>query len=462
VRSLPVGGDAAALSPDGGTMVAGGRDGTVRFVDLATGSVRTALGRHDGDVVRAAFSPDGRTAVTAGEDNRTIVWDVRRGTVRDTLQSTAQVTGLAISPDGRTLYTGGLDGKVVIWDLAGDRRLGRIFSAGPAERRDPLFDELVSHALSPDGRVLAVGHRDGTVTLTDTRTLRLLRRFRGTASGPVRSLAFMPGGQLLAVGGDDGYLAEVDPRDGAVVERLRGHRKNPVLAPTFSADGRRMLTFSLSDTIELWTLKAGRPAGPPRPYSSFESMDAAALSPDGRVFAVPGPLGIDIIDTATLRRRTTLPGAQMFGRFLLFTPDGRYLVAGSLKGWTRLWSTRTWRPAARLLTGHTGAVLGASMSPDGRTLATGGADGTVRLYDLRTQRAIGAPLPAVPNRPVVPEFTPDGAYLFALTNAGREYRWDVRPSSWERQACAIAGRTLTRTEWNDVLPGRDYRPACSG
>jgi hypothetical protein len=24
----------------------------------------------------------------------------------------------------------------------------------------------------------------------------------------------------------------------------------------------------------------------------------------------------------------------------------------------------------------------------------------------------------------------------------------------------VAGRTLTRTEWQDALPGRDYAPAC--
>jgi hypothetical protein len=66
----------------------------------------------------------------------------------------------------------------------------------------------------------------------------------------------------------------------------------------------------------------------------------------------------------------------------------------------------------------------------------------------------------VPNRSVVPQFTPGGDYLFAIYNAGRAYRWDVRPSSWARHACAVAGRQLTRAEWEDALPERDYDPAC--
>ena len=93
-------------------------------------------------------------------------------------------------------------------------------------------------------------------------------------------------------------------------------------------------------------------------------------------------------------------------------------------------------------------------------LATGSTDGTTRLFDLATQRPVGAPLPGPPNRQIAPVFTPDGAYLFAITDAGRAYRWDIRPSSWARHACKIAGRRLTRTEWNDVLPERDYAPAC--
>src|SRR5829696_5910307 len=253
LRSIGGGGETAALSPDGRTMVAGARDGTVRFVDTGTGASRPALGRH---------------AVTAGDDNRMLVWDVRRRAVRETFQSAAQITGLAISPDGRTLYAGGLDGKVVIWDLAGDRRLGRVFGVLPDPHRDPLSDLLVSHAVSPDGRLIASGLRDGRIVLTDARTLRPLREFRGVPRGAVRGLAFVPGSRLLAVGGNDGFLALLDPDSGAVVQRLGGHRKSEVVAPSFSADGRRMLTISLFDAIQLWTLRDGRPTGAPRRFTA--------------------------------------------------------------------------------------------------------------------------------------------------------------------------------------------------
>jgi WD40 repeat protein len=185
-----------------------------------------------------------------------------------------------------------------------------------------------------------------------------------------------------------------------------------------------------------------------------------SLSPDGRTLAVTTQLGIEIFDVATRRRRTLLPGSETVKWLARFTPDGRFIVGGSTEGWARLWSTETWRPATRVLVGHTAEVIGQSTSPDGHTLATGSTDGTIRLFDLATQRPLGAPLPGLANRLVAPQFTPDGAYLLAITDAGRAYRWDVRPSSWARHACAVAGRQLTRSEWADVLPERDYDPAC--
>ena len=143
-----------------------------------------------------------------------------------------------------------------------------------------------------------------------------------------------------------------------------------------------------------------------------------------------------------------------------FTPDGRFLIGGSEDGWARVWSTRTWRPVTGRLAGHSAPVIRTSLSPDGRTLATGSLDGTVLLFDLPTERPLGAPLQGVPGRPLAPQFTPDGGHLLAVTDVGRGFSWDLRPSSWARHACAVAGRKLTRAEWEDTLPGRPYRPAC--
>jgi WD40 repeat protein/DNA-binding SARP family transcriptional activator len=465
LKRIPGGGQAAALSPDDRTMLAGAGDGSVRFVDLVSGDVRSASGRHDGAVVQAAFSANGAFATTAGADGRAIVWDVHQAAAGETLEGHAgQITGLTISRDSSTLYTAALDGKVIVWDLAGARRLGRPFDVGPDNPRgDPRS------ALSPDGRVLAVGHGDGTVSLIDARTLRTLSTFRVLSNnGQVQGIGYVPHRGLLVVGGDDGFLALVDPGRGTILKRLPGHGDS-VFTPSFTADGRLMATASNDGTVRLWALPSGRPVGRPLRYSSkslantrSNGVGDVSLSPDGRLLAVTRPPtgGVEILDVATRRRRASLSEAKTVWDLARFTPDGRYIVAGSYKGWVRLWSTETWRPVTRVFTGPAGRVEWEATSADGRTLATGGPDGTIRLWDLRTQQPLGAPLPGVPNRAVAPQFSPDGAYLFAVTNAGRGFRWDVRPSSWANHACEVAGRPLTRAEWKDALPGRDYDPAC--
>ena len=84
-------------------------------------------------VNEARFTPDGRTLVTTGEDGDVILWDVRQAAAAETLSGHSRSAfSPQIADDGKTLYTASLDGTVLIWDLAGDRRLGRRFTPGPA------------------------------------------------------------------------------------------------------------------------------------------------------------------------------------------------------------------------------------------------------------------------------------------------------------------------------------------
>ncbi len=313
-------------------------------------------------------------------------------------------------------------------------------------------------ALRTDGRVLAVAGRGGTVSFVDAATLRPLGKpFHPLSGARVYGLGFAPRSDLLVVAGAGGRLVTYDPEARRVVSRLRGH-SDAVWSPAFSRDGRLMATGSYDDTVRLWDLATGRQVG--EPIAVPTGVGDVSLSPDGKRLAITTWPGVEIVSVASRRPVAELSGDETDYDFARFTPDGGRIIGTSIKGWTRLWSSGTGRPVSRILGGHAGAVTSASLSPDGRTLASGGTDGTVRLYDVASQKPLGAPLPGVPNRPVIAQFAPDGTHLFAISSAGRAFRWDVRPSAWRRHACAVAGRRLTRAEWEDVLPGREYAPAC--
>jgi WD40 repeat protein len=445
-----------ALSGDDRTMAIGGTDGSLRLLDLETGDLRKASGRHAAAVSDARFTPDGRSVVTTGDDGDVIVWDARRATATETLSGHAGfVFSPMISRDGTTLYTASLDGTVFIWDLAGRERLGRPLRVG-AEGTGSA-----GMALSSDGRVVAVARRGGAVAVVDARSLTERRTIRVLAAGSITRLVFAPGGHLLVVGGDTGALALVDTDSGRVT-RMRGHR-GYIITPGVSADGRRLVTASVDGTVRLWSLPSGRPL---RAALRFpDGVYDAQLSPDGRrmalvLFADNGvPDRLQIRDVGSGRIAVDVrAGANT--NAVRFSPDGRAVAVANNSGRAQVWSTATWEPITRAFAGHAGVVSGAAISRDGRTLATGGDDGTVRLWDIETGQAVTAPLPGVPNTQVVPSFTADGAHLLAAYETGDAYLWDIRTESLVRQACRVAGRRLTRAEWNEFLPGRPYDPAC--
>jgi WD40 repeat protein/DNA-binding SARP family transcriptional activator len=446
---------AFALSWDGRTLAAGGRDGSVRFLETANGEWRTASGRHQAAVQRAAFSRDGRFLVTVGDDANALVWDVAAGSAAETLEGHAGRTlALALDRNAHTLFTASLDGSVIAWDLVGDRRLGRPFDAGTGTGGVP------STALSRDGRTLVTAQDNGAVSMIDTATLS--RRAVPVAGSPSEGHgpAFGPG-ETIVVGGFYGFLGILNAQTGRPVARLRGHSDNEaVFTPTTSADGSIIATTGTDVTLRLWDARNTRPLGPPIRLQSAPQADAG-IAPDGRSVAVPLVGGtVDVFDVRSRRRLARLrvdEGIPMFSRF---SRDGRLLLTGSREGRVRVFSARDWHPLGPAFDAHAGFVSSVDASPDGRTLVTAGTDGQVRLWDLATRRPIGSALPGPENVNAVAFFAPNGRHLFAIFANGRGYRWDVRPSSWARHACEVAGRRLSRSEWENALRGRAYAPTC--
>ena len=170
---------------------------------------------------------------------------------------------------------------------------------------------------------------------------------------------------------------------------------------------------------------------------------------------------IDVFDVRTRRRLARLRVDAGNPTFSRFSRDGRYLLAGSKDGRIRAFTARDLRPLGPAFAAHDGSVSSVDASPDGRTLVSAGSDGQIRLWDhreppVRSARRCPDPRTSTPSR---------SSRLTARTSTpifrdGSGYRWDVRERAWERKACSIAGRRLTRAEWHEALPGRAYAPAC--
>ena len=211
------------------------------------------------------------------------------------------------------------------------------------------------------------------------RTLRPVSLF-GVVPGKdaaVAGMGWIPHSNLIVVGGGDGFFAIADPLRGRVVRRLYGHAAHArtgnaagVFTPGFSADGRLMVTGADDGSVRVWAVPSGREVGAPMKFVEDGRGDVGdvSMSPDGREIAVDTPQathypGVQIFDVATHRRVAALSDDEDVWDLARFTPDGRYIVGGSWKGWVRLWSTKTWKPATRVMRAHAGEMRGNRSAP---------------------------------------------------------------------------------------------------
>jgi WD40 repeat protein len=72
---------------------------------------------------------------------------------------------------------------------------------------------------------------------------------------------------------------------------------------------------------------------------------------------------------------------------LLYSADGRALIAGSPRGTIRFWDAQT-GAELRSLTGHEHPVTCLALSADGKTLASGSLDQTARLWDVASGKQL--------------------------------------------------------------------------
>jgi len=249
-----------AISPDGKTLAAGCRNGSIHLLDASTGEKRVAMADVPRGYIRElAFTPDGKTIAGVSDDQQLHLWDAASGQLVKALPALGdmekagaqhRLNSLAISPYGGLIAVGGFGqtnkGSMNHKDETTCFEI-RVLHAKTGELmwshfgRRGYMDQL---AFSPDGKTLASATR-GEVRLWDARAGDLKQTLKPrTESGTIWALAFAPDNRFLAGYGNapaDGELAcwltIWDMRTGAIVHSINA-------CPAFGVAVAGTLAFS--------------------------------------------------------------------------------------------------------------------------------------------------------------------------------------------------------------------------
>ncbi|HST19482.1 MAG TPA: WD40 repeat domain-containing protein, partial [Blastocatellia bacterium] len=240
--------------------------------------------------------------------------------------------------------------------------------------------------------------------------------------GDTRSVAYSKDGRFILTG-----ALLWDAATGQEIRRFVGH-PNGVDAVAFSPDGKSILTGgTLDKTACIWNIATGKEI---KRLISPNEVRTVAYSSDGKFILTGGNTIARLWDAATGREIRSFIGHSAFVVSVKFSPDGRYILTGSIDKTARLWDVSTGREIRRLVQGDSknSSITSVAFSPDGRFILTGGQfDQTARLWDAATGKALKDFKDA--NWLYSVAFSPDGRSV--LTAGDNNRREDNSPRLWD-------------------------------
>ncbi|MGK7913782.1 MAG: AAA-like domain-containing protein [Synechococcus sp.] len=471
-----------AMSPQGDRIATGGRDGSIRLLQL-TGELHLEATAHMEAVEDITFSPDGNLFATVSRDGTAVVWNLE-GTVLRAIQHSEPLEAISFSPDGESIVTASSAGRIRVWSLREELLLSFVANDGPIQSVQfsrsgdaivatvldrvsvwtldgVLLTELIGHSgrvssldISPDNTLIVTASDDATVRLWDIRGIPIAE-FNGHRSS-VLSVVFSPDGETIASASTD-RTVRLWSLNGNPLAVFRGHQ-DWVRDVDFSPSGQLLVSASEDQTVRVWNLQ---PQGPTQTMNHSNSVlgltylpnDSGILtaSSDGvvRLWGTDsekldewaghqGPIWDIAVSSsgeylATASSDRTARVWHRSGRLLAeleghnaevygvsIDPNEEYVATASRDGVVRLWTLQG--RAIREFSGHQNAVWGLAFSPDSRTIASASADRSVRLWALD-----GTQLAEMRNhqgRVWKVAFSPNGDRLASVSDDGTARLWD--------------------------------------
>lgn len=375
-------------------------------------------------LVRSLVVTRGGTQLISASDDKVVrVWDLGTGRTVRTIRGeigdgdAGKIYALALSPDGRLLAVGGRTGAregadhpIRLYDLANGEIVGLL---------NGHRDGVLSLDFSPDGRLLVSGSVDDTAIVWDVASRRGLHRLSGHQSD-VNAVRFTRDGAEVATAGDDHAVRLWRVSDGTQMALMRDHT-DQVLALAVSPRTGAIASGALDATIRLWEPHGGRASRTlARQRSEVMSL---AFSPDGaRLLSGSGstPFEANVWDAASGALLATYGGHDNLVLSAVFSPDGgTAITGGGDNNEIHVWNAGDGQ-RRQILAGEGRPVWSIGFSKDGRSIAWGsersGGEPNQQgalAFALRlpaADRQMGEPHPVAPN---------DQGFVRAITSGGR-------------------------------------------
>jgi serine/threonine protein kinase/WD40 repeat protein len=400
----------ASWRPDGKVLAADGGDGVIYLWDVATGKQMAKLEGTKNAGLNFTFSHAGDLLASTGWEGVVRLWDPRSG--KELFHTPALMTRLHFSLDDGLLASEFTSSRLRLWRVEPGREY-RTFVRLPAS-----MDVWLNHAVSPDGRLLAVVTREG-VMLWDLASGKEL----DFTPMPVRAIVqFEPSGDLLTNSSNGLWRWPVRARAGYLrigPPHLVPLPGSPGDNPACSRDGRVMAIPRFWGALVLHTDRQGQPVTL-APHSDVRQV---AVSPDGRWVATISHNTSS--EVKVWNAKTGKLSKSLFAGVrnqAAFSPNGQWLATGGDA--VRVWAVGSWNQQ-HCLEGVRG--LAVAFSPDSRILAFETEEGVVRLVDPKLGKEWARLVNPDQERAGRITFTPDGAQLVITSGDGPSTDvWDLR------------------------------------
>lgn len=275
-----------SFSPNGRKLASACDDGSLMLWDLASRQGVQAKNLHTGSAHSVTFFPDSERLVSCGEDGTVQIWQI--GEAERIVRGCSQeIYVVSVSGDGKTLATGQADGTISLWRTADMSAEKDILAQG----------QLVnSIALSRDNLMLATAG----VSKGGGSQVKLWEVVRSKEAGswqasrkPLHGLCFSPDGQVLACAGDEGIVQLWDLATHRLTATFPGHPGGTWCA-AFSPEGQTLATAGYGDNlVKLWKVATGQCFGELRGHAACLVGRLLARRPQSRL-GKPGQHGQDM------------------------------------------------------------------------------------------------------------------------------------------------------------------------